>query len=312
MKLIVGTRGSRLALLQTEIVTKSLLKAYPNLKIEIQPIRTAGDANPEKPLLEIKAKGIFEKEIDRAVSQRRVDFAVHSMKDIPTIDPWGTSVVAVPVRGPPNDVLVSRSNRKIRKLPSRATIGTSSPRRAAQISRVRQDLRIRPLRGNVETRIEKVKTGTYDAAILAEAGVKRLKLGRHISEVLSLHEFTPAPGQGALAVVTAKNNSQVAEILRTINHAPSLHETLAERAIIKKIGGGCKIPIGAIGRAKREKLTLHANVLSPDGKEKIEATALGLLETSEEIGQEAAESLTEQGAEELIKRWRELDTTEEG
>ncbi|MFQ5998586.1 MAG: hydroxymethylbilane synthase, partial [Candidatus Bathyarchaeia archaeon] len=123
MKLIVGTRGSKLALLQTQIVTKSLLKAYPNLKIEIQPIRTAGDTNPEKPLSEIKAKGIFEKEIDRAVSQGRVDFAVHSMKDIPTIESWGTSVVAVPVRGPPNDVLVSRSMRKIKKLPSRATIG---------------------------------------------------------------------------------------------------------------------------------------------------------------------------------------------
>lgn len=304
MKLIVGTRGSKLSLIQTDIVIQKLKEEIPDLEIKIRTIKTSGDRIIHKPLLLIKEKGIFEKDIDKAVLRGDVDFAVHSMKDVPTIQPPKTLIVAVPERGSPYDVLVSRKGLKLKDLPGGATVGTGSPRRRAQLHQVRTDLRVKSIRGNVDTRVRKVKQGLYDAVILAEAGLQRLNMKDSIAERLPLEDFTPAPGQGALAVVAREDNKEVIEVLRRVNHWPSMAAALAERAFIREIGGGCKVPLGAIAKAQNGVLSLYASVLSPDGKIKIQTSKAGDLASPEEVGLKVAQEMLGLGAENLIQCWR--------
>jgi hydroxymethylbilane synthase len=304
MKLTVGTRGSRLALIQTEIVIQKLREEIPELEIEVKTIKTTGDKIVRKPLISIKEKGIFEKEIDKAVLREDVDFAVHSMKDVPILQPPKTVIVAVPERESPYDVLVSREGLELKDLPTKAIVGTGSPRRIAQLRRVRPDLRVKSIRGNVDTRVRKLKQGLYDAIILAEAGLQRLKMEDCITERLSLKDFTPAPGQGALAVVAREDNKNVIEILKRINHRPSMASVLAERAFIKEIGGGCKVPLGAFAQVENSILSLYATVLSPDGETKIQTLKTGDPAHPEELGFKAAKEILENGAASLIQRWR--------
>lgn len=306
MKLTVGTRGSRLSLIQTEIVVQRLKEEVPELEIEVKTIKTTGDKITRRPLISIKEKGIFEKEIDKAVLRGDVDFAVHSLKDVPTIQPPKTVIVAVPERGAPHDVLVSREGMRLKDLPAKATIGTGSPRRIAQLRRVRPDLEVKSIRGNVDTRVRKLKRGLYDAIILAEAGLRRLGMQDCITERLSLKDFTPAPGQGALAVVAREDNKEVIEILKRINHRPSMAAVLAERAFIREIGGGCKVPLSAFAQVRGNVLSLYASVLSPDGKIKIQTSRVGEPGSPEEIGFKAAREILEGGAAGLIRQWRDL------
>ena len=303
MNLIVGTRGSKLALRQTEIVTSALKIAKPNLKIQVRVIKTTGDKLASKPLLTIRAKGIFEKEIDEAVMNGDIDFAVHSMKDIPAAKPEGLDIVAVPKRGLANDVLISKNGLTLRKLPIAAVVGTSSPRRLAQVLNIRPDLHVETLRGNVETRVEKMERGLYDAIILAEAGLTRLELSEKITERLGVNMFTPAPGQGALAVV-AKTGNPVKGILGKINHWPSMAETFAERAFLAKLGGGCKVPVGAIGRHSNGRLALLGAVLSPDGQVRVSKKITGKAQDFKLIGERLAAELMNAGASTLIEEWR--------
>lgn len=303
MNLTVGSRGSKLALLQTDIVTSALKIAEPDLKIRVRIIKTTGDRLASKPLLTIKSKGIFEKEIDEAVVNGDIDFAVHSMKDIPAVKPGGLDIVAVPLRAPANDVLLSKNGLTLRKLPNRALLGTSSPRRVAQALSVRPDLRVETLRGNVETRVQKMERGLYDAIILAESGLTRLELKGKIVERLDVNTFTPAPGQGALAVV-AKTKSSIQRILRKINHWPSMAETFAERAFLAKLGGGCKVPVGAIGRYNKGRLALLGTVLSPDGQIRISKKTTGKARDFKSIGERLAIELLNSGASTLIEEWR--------
>lgn len=305
MKLTVGTRGSRLSFIQTEIVVWKLREEIPGLEVEVKTIKTAGDRIIHKPLLSIKEKGIFEKEIDKAVLRGDVDFAVHSMKDVPIIQPPKTIIVAVPERESPYDVLVSREGLRLKDLPQKVVVGTGSPRRIAQLRRVRPDLKIKSIRGNVDTRVKKLKQGLYDAIILAEAGLQRLRMQDCITERLSLRDFTPAPGQGALAVVAREDNEEVIEILKRINHWPSMASVLAERAFIKEIGGGCKVPLGAFAQVENNVLSLYAAVLSPNGKAKIQTLKTGDPTRPKELGSKAAQEILEKGAASLIKLWRE-------
>lgn len=304
MKLVVGTRGSKLSLIQTDTVIQKLKEKLPDLKIEIKIIKTTGDRITHKPLLLIKEKGIFEKDIDEAVLGGDVDFAVHSMKDVPTIQPPKTIIVAVPERGSPYDVLVSREGLRLKDLPGGAVIGTGSPRRAAQLHHVRPDLKVGSIRGNVDTRIRKLKQGLYDAVILAEAGLQRLNMQDCITERLSFEDFTPAPGQGALAVVAREDNEEVGKALRRVNHWPSMAATLAERAFVRKVGGGCKVPLGAVAQVQDGALSLQASVLSPDGKTKIQTSKTGDLASPEGLGLKVAQEILELGARTLIQRWR--------
>lgn len=306
MKLTVGTRGSKLSLIQTDIVIQKLKEEAPELEIEVKIIKTTGNRVTHKPLISIKEKGIFEKEIDKAVLRGDIDFAVHSMKDVPIIQPPKTIIVAVPEREFPHDVLVSKDGLRLKDLPIKALAGTGSPRRIAQLRRVRPDLKVKSIRGNVDTRVRKLKQGLYDAIILAEAGLQRLKMQDCITERLSLKDFTPAPGQGALAVVAKEDNKKVIEVLKGVNHRPSMASVLAERAFIRKIGGGCKVPLGAIAQVQNNVLSLHASVLSPDGKTKIQNSKVGDPASPEELGFKVAQEILEIGAADLIQRWRNL------
>lgn len=306
MKLIVGTRGSRLSLIQTETVARKLKGIYRGLTIEVRTITTAGDRDTTRPLLSIKQKGIFEKEIDKMVLQGDIDFAVHSLKDVPIDQPPGTVIVAVPERDSPHDVLVSNDNLRLENMPLGASVGTSSPRRMAQLYHIRPDLKVKPIRGNVETRIRKLDEGLCDAIVLAEAGLSRLGMENRITERLYLTEFTPSAGQGALALVTRKDNDDLIKILKCVNHPPSMAEVQAERAFIQKIGGGCKVPLGIVARTNGRTMTLHGTMLSPDGKTKIQIHRSGDISKPTELGMRAAREILKLGADELINRWRNL------
>lgn len=306
MKLTVGTRGSNLSLAQTDRVIQKLKEKIPDLEIEVKVIKTTGNRITHKPLLLIREKGMFEKDIDKAVLRGDVDFAVHSMKDVPAIQFPKIMIVAVPERESPYDVLVSQENLRLKDLPNEAIVGTGSPRRKAQLHHVRPELKVESIRGNVDTRIRKLKQGLYDAVIIAEAGLKRLNMQDNITERLPLEDFTPAPGQGALAVAAKKDNEKVNEVLRLVNHWPSMAAVLAEKAFVRKIGGGCKVPLGAIAQVKNGELSLYTSVLSPDGKTKIQTSKVGDLASPEELGLKVAQEILNLGAGNLIQRWREL------
>lgn len=304
MKITVGTRGSKLSLIQTKTVIQQLKTAFPDLAVEMKVIKTTGDRVARKPLPLIKAKGIFEKEIDRAVLNGRVDFAVHSMKDVPTIQPPGTLIVAVPKRVSPYDVLVSKDNMKLKELPPGAVVGTCSPRRKAQVNHLRPDLKVEPIRGNVDTRISKLKEGLIDAVVLAEAGLQRLKMQGCITERLPPKDFTPAPGQGALAVIAREDNTDAINLLKRVNHPSSMAETLAERTFIRELWGGCQVPVGALGRTNWPILTLYASILSPNGKVKMNVSQGGDIRSPEWLGMRVAHRIRHQAGG-LIEQWRE-------
>ncbi len=300
MRIRCGSRGSKLSIIQTEIVIQALRQAFPDISIETEIIKTTGDRITQKPLYLIKKKGVFEREIDVAVLRGNVDFAVHSLKDVPTTLPPKTAIMAVPERQSPNDVLVSRAGLSLRDLPSGAVVGTSSPRRMAQLLNRRPDLRVMSVRGNVETRVAKLEKGPYDAIVLAEIGLQRLGLQDKITEHLSLEEFTPAPGQGALAVVANEEKRDVVEMLKRINHPPSMAATFAERALAREVAGGCKVPLGAHARVEGGRLILQASVLSPDGKVRIQASGSGDASSPDEVGRRVFRSMLELGVSELL------------
>ena len=307
MKLTVGTRGSKLSIVQTNMVKHKLIKSLPNLEIEIKMIKTTGDRITNKPLLKIMEKGMFEKEIDMAILNSQVDFAVHSMKDIPTLHPPEIVIAAVPHRESPYDVLVSREDQKLESLSPKAIIGTSSPRREAHLHYLRPDLKVKFIRGNVDTRVRKLQKRLFDAIILAEAGLRRLDIKNIFTERLHYKKFMPAPGQGALAVVTQRDNKQAINLLKRINHSSSMAEVLAERTYMQEMGGGCKVPLGALARTQNKNtLSLHASVLSPDGKIKIEDFQIGTISKPEKLGNKLAQKMRQGGAKELIKHWRRL------
>jgi len=304
MKLIVGTRGSKLSLIQTEGVNRRIKQRNPELEIIVKIIKTTGDKKADESLLSIEEKGMFEKEIDEALIRGDIDFAVHSMKDVPTIQPPRSAIVAVPERSSPNDVLVSKENIKLMDLSESSIIGTSSPRRSAQIKYKRPDLEIKAIRGNVDTRLNKLNKGLYDAIIVAQAGLDRLNLGKNVTERFSLEEFTPAAGQGALAVVAREDDKKITEILGLLNHQPSKIAALTEREFVKSIGGGCKVPLGAFSCLQGDKLLLYACIFSPDGKTKIQLKDSGEPNLPKELGKKTAMKMLEMGAKKLIEHWR--------
>src|SRR5919109_4965473 len=249
-KLTIGTRGSKLAITQTQIVVRALRRKFPSIKFTVVTIKTKGDID-KRPLFTIDRKGIFEKEINDAVIRNDIDFAIHSLKDIPSDLSDTLTVASIPNRSRPNDVLVSQNKIKLKYLQSGAVIGTSSLRRAVQLMRLRPDLDVKPIRGNVETRISKILTGGYDAVVLAEAGLIRLGLEDMIAERFTLEDFIPAPGQGALAVICRTDNQKLIELLKKIEDPQSRAEFEAEHALLQLIEGGCRFPIGAVAVTRR-------------------------------------------------------------
>lgn len=280
----MGTRGSNLAMTQTKTISNQLSKII-NKEIDLEIIKTTGDKITDSQLYTIDVKGIFTKELDKAVLDEEVDFAVHSLKDLPTELAGDLEIVAVPKRESPNEVLVSSYNWE--ELPEGASMGTSSLRREAFCNFHKKNLNINPIRGNIDTRINKVMEGQYDATIMAEAGIKRLGLTKFIKQVFPVEYFTPAAGQGALAVV-ARSDSNVRKILEKLNDFQSSQEVIAEKTVLAELGVGCQWPLGVSARADNNKLKLYSILLDKKGEVLSKAEVSGFIYEAEEIGRKAA------------------------
>ena len=305
MLLRVGTRGSKLSLVQTDIVLDQLKRKDPKLVVERKIIKTRGDEDQRTPIFSINQKGIFEKEIDQAILEGKIDVAVHSLKDVPVFEVDTMLVIAsVPQRGSPSNVLVSRNGERLRALKGGSRVGTSSLLRVAQLKRVRPDLQAVPIRGNVDTRVQKVEDGEFDAVILAEAGLLRLGLTGRIAERLSLDDFMPAPGQGILALIARQDNMKVLELLQAIDDPPTRAQADAEREIVNVLEGGCKVPIGALASSNRDSLHVRGCILSNDGKTRLESKKSGNIKEAAGLGREVAEELISKGAKKIEETWR--------
>jgi len=304
-KLRIGTRGSKLALAQTQIVIKSLGQQNEPFEYEITPIKTRGDLDNSKPLFYLDKKGIFEKEINDSVVKGDVDFAIHSVKDVPSTIHKDLVIASIPQRESVIDVLITKSRKRLKELPNGSIIGTSSLRRAIQIISFRNDFKVRPLRGNIDTRIEKALKGEYDAIILAEAGLKRLGKEQYISERFDPKKFLPAAGQGALALVCKKTDTKLVTFLHKIEHAPSRISINAERSFISKIEGGCRFPIAAYANlsSKNHKINFYAKIFSSDGLEHIAIKKIGDYDKPEMVGNMVASYLIKNGALRLADGW---------
>src|SRR6266516_416139 len=286
------------------MVVEKIRRSNPGVEIERKIITTSGDVDRTTPLFSLSQKGIFEKEVDQAVLEGKVDFAVHSMKDVPTLLSAKLTVASVPERGATGDVLVSKGGKLLKELRDGKTVGTSSLLRAAQLRRLRPTLRADPIRGNVDTRVEKVERGEYDAVILAEAGLARLGMMDRVAERLSLDDFIPAPGQGSLAVIARRDNSRLIDILKTVEHSSSRAEAITERELVSVMEGGCKVPLGALASANRDTVQLTAAIFSIDGKERLVAKKTGLAQHAVKVGKSVGGELLEKGAKKIEETWR--------
>ena len=301
----VGARGSRLARWQTDHLIELLHQAWPDLTFEIVAISTTGDQRLETPLPLLGGKGAFTEELDRALLDGSIDFAVHSLKDLPVDFGEGLTIGAIPARASVADVLISRSGRRLLELPGGAVIGTSSPRRAAQLLHARPDVTTESIRGNVDTRVRKAldPDGPYDAIVLARAGLERLDEMEPVTQELPLETMLPAPGQGALAVECRSNDPEIAELLAPVNHAETAFATTAERAFLKGLGGGCSSPVAAYGWHEAGELHLVVRVIAVDGSAKIDVhggAEGGSPEAATELGRSLAFQALERGAGTLI------------
>ncbi len=294
----LGTRSSALARWQAEWVASQL--EGRGINVELVPTTTAGDRQAG-PVQNIGAQGLFTKELQAALRDERIDLAVHSLKDLPTDVVPGLCLACVPRRAAVGDVLVSGKYPSFDRLPPAAVVGTGSLRRRAQLLRVRGDLQMQDIRGNLETRLRKVDEGTYDAIVLAEAGLRRLRLDENITELLPMAICLPAIGQGALGLEIRRTDQSTLEAIEPLNHPPSFSATEAERAMLAALRGGCLAPIAAWARMENDHLTLTGRVLDSLGKEKVEATLTAHPATAADLGRRAADELLDQGAARLIE-----------
>lgn len=291
-----------MSLAQTHHVIGELQKANPGYIYEVIPISTRGDAD-SRPLFAIGRRGIFEKEIDKAVAEKKIDFAVHSLKDVPSDLPAGIVLACVPKRGPVDDVLISQNGLSLEALPKNATVGTSSLRRAVQISRKRPDITVRPIRGNIETRISKIGSDGYDAVVLARAGIGRLGLDVQYTP-LHVSDFSPSPGQGALGIMARKDDYKTILMLKKIEDPDSRAETEAERELSFIVDSGCRFPVGAHASTHGEMLTLSITVFSADGSRCIRVEKTGKKSDPVSLARLAGRELQEKGIDELSLNWR--------
>jgi hydroxymethylbilane synthase len=302
-RLIIGSRGSKLALWQAEQAKARLTALNPGLEIQIDVIKTTGDVKPD-PLSVIGGKGVFTKELEDALLDKRIDIAVHSLKDLPTIIPDGLILSAICEREDPRDALVMKAGVKVdslHELASEAVVGTSSQRRLAQLKALRSDLVVKDLRGNVDTRVRKLDEGQYDALILASAGLIRLGLEARISAALATGEMLPAVGQGAIAIEIRADDEVAATATSKLNHRETELACLAERSFLRSLGGGCQFPIAAHAKINENLLTLEGLVAKPSGEKILRDTLAGELDQPDRIGSQLAERLLQRGAGELLR-----------
>ncbi len=304
-EIIVGTRDSALAMWQTNWVVDNLRKLNPEYSFRIVSLKTQGDKILDVALAKIGDKGLFTKELEVGMLEGNIDLAVHSMKDLPTMLPEGLMIGCICERVDPRDVVISRHGKTLRELPEGARVGTSSLRRCAQLLRFRPDLQLESLRGNLNTRMAKLERNNLDAIVLAAAGVERMGWGDRITEYLSTDISLPAVGQGSIGIEIRENDREVHEIVSKLNHFPSQAAITAERAMLRRLEGGCQIPIGALGTVAGDRLTLEGVVAGLDGKELIRNSVSGPVDDAAVLGQQLAEKLIEMGADQILKSVRQ-------
>jgi hydroxymethylbilane synthase len=297
----LGSRGSRLALWQAQWVADQLTRR--GSKVEIVVIQTTGDVRGE-PIGTLSAQGIFTKEIQRALLDKRIDLAVHSLKDLPTESIEGLTLAAVPTRAAEGDVLLSQISPSLASLPEAARVGTGSLRRQAQLLYARPDLQIIPIRGNIETRLVRLASSEFHAIVLAQAGLDRLALSSRFVEVVDKQIMLPAVGQGALGLEVRGDDIAVQQIVGALNDFRAFQAVAAERALLAQLRGGCLAPVGAWGRVEGDQLLLDAVVLDPQGTRRLHVAERGGVVQAVELGRRAAERLLDEGAGELIAEAR--------
>lgn len=303
MKLTIATRKSQLALWQSEFVMKSLKSKYENLDISLQGYKTKGDIILDTPLAKIGGKGLFTKEIEEAILNDQAQLAVHSLKDVPSFFPKGLCLAAVCKREVPNDVLLSQKYKNLNELPKNATIGTTSLRRKMQLLILRPDLKIISLRGNINSRINKLKNNEFDAIVLAYAGITRLGFEKEINFIyqFSLDEMIPSASQGILGIESIKNN-EILKILSCLNDEKALIASSIERDFIKELNGGCQAPIGINANIKDDKIELRAILGLPDGSKFLKEYKIILLDEAKNAGIKLAQDFINKGAKELLSQ----------
>jgi hydroxymethylbilane synthase len=298
---VLGTRGSRLAVQQSEWVQAQLQALAPHVTVTLRRIQTSGDRILDVPLAQIGGKGLFVKEIEEALLSGAIDLAVHSMKDVPTELPEGLAILCVPPREDPRDALISHDGKSFMDLPRGARIGTSSLRLQSQLLHARPDLTIAMLRGNLDTRLRKLREGQYDAIVLAAAGLRRLAWAHEITEYLAPQISLPAIGQGALGIEGRRDDLFICSLLSGLDHAPSHTAVRAERALLHRLQGGCQVPIAAHATVAGTGVRLEGLVSSVDGKELLRDTAEGTIEDPESIGTQLAEQLLARGGDRILQ-----------
>jgi hydroxymethylbilane synthase len=299
--MVVGTRSSKLAIIQAEELQARLQESFPELKITLARIKTTGDRNHTTALGEFSGQGVFVKELEKALIDGRIDMAVHSLKDLPTEIPNGLALVAVTARLNPCDVLITNGE-KLGELASGSTIGTGSPRRAVQLQAFRPDLKIASIRGNIDTRLQKVSRGELDGIIVAAAALIRLGWEDIITEYLPVANFVPAVGQGTLAIEIRSEDKQIADLASKINDKSAWQAITAERTFLQALGGGCRAPIAALGSMSGRTLKLTGMVAGPVGTQILHAAEKGDALNPEQIGNNLASKMVQLGASSLITK----------
>lgn len=300
-RLVLGTRGSRLALWQANRVADLLRRRWPDLEAEVRTIDTRGDRRPDVSIPELGGKGVFTAELEAALLQGEVDLAVHSLKDLPTELPEGLATLGVPERADARDVLVwPGGDGGVDELPDGCVVGTSSLRRQAQLLARRPDCSVEPIRGNVETRVEKARGDDYDAVVLAAAGLLRLELDAAVTAYLDPPGWLPAPAQGALGLEGRSDDEATRTTVAAVQDPGVAAEVTAERAFLAEVEGGCRVPIGARARRDGNELRLDATVLSPDGTREIRERAIGDADRPEQVGRELGRRMLAMGADEIL------------
>ena len=311
-KFIIGSRGSELALWQTHHVKTTLEKHFPELNLEIKIIKTTGDKLLDVALAKIGDKGLFTKQIESALLLREIDLAVHSLKDLQTVQPEGLIIGAVSKRETPNDILISKKYASINELPHGAKVATGSLRRRSQLLNYRPDLEIFEIRGNVPTRIAKFEESDLDAMILAFAGVHRLNLDQHIAQIIPFEIMLPAVGQGAMAVEIRNDDKDLREFLQVLNDAETEICVTSERAFLRTLEGGCQVPIGANATIENDEIHLEGMVGNLNGSINWREKIGGVVGDAEKLGERLAQTLIAKGANELLEKTREkVENTEE-
>jgi hydroxymethylbilane synthase len=303
--LIAGSRASRLALRQTELIFDLLRARHPGLLIDVREMRTEGDRRVAEPLSQIGGQGVFVKELEAALLRREIDFAVHSLKDVPADLAPGLTLAAIPPRADPRDALVSRGGATLGDLPPGARVGTGSARRAVQLRALRPDIVPLEIRGNVDTRVRKVDEGEVDAAVLAVAGLERLGLLERAAQVFAPDEMLPSVGQGALAVEARADDAELLELLAAIDDGAARGACEAERSFLRRLGGGCRLPFGALAEVDGTALRIRGFISDAAGERILRADATGAIEDAAGVGVRLAEALLAQ-AEEAKIQWDRL------